>query len=66
MIAADGLLTALRLSDSAFPVGGFAFSSGLEGAVDDGVVGGEADVVAFIADQLTGRWHTGDLSLIHI
>lgn len=64
MIAADGLLMALRLSDSAFPVGGFAFSSGLEGAVDDGVVGSEADVVAFIADQLTGRWHTGDRVLL--
>ena len=30
------LLTAMRFGDSAFPSGGFAFSSGLEGAHRDG------------------------------
>ncbi|MFC8180705.1 urease accessory protein UreF [Rhodococcus sp. NPDC057297] len=58
------LLAVLRFGDSAFPSGGFAFSSGLEGAVRDGFVTGEADVSAFAAEAVTGRWHTMDRVLL--
>lgn len=54
------LLAVLRLADSAFPSGGFAFSSGLEGAVRDGFVVDEADVAAFAEEAIASRWHTQD------
>ncbi|KAA0090322.1 urease accessory protein UreF [Mycolicibacterium sp. P1-18] len=54
------LVAAIRFADSAFPSGGFAFSSGLEGAHRDGLVVDEGDVAAFVAEQLDGRWHRGD------
>ncbi|MGE2717929.1 urease accessory protein UreF [Mycolicibacterium litorale] len=58
------LLAAIRFGDSAFPSGGFAFSSGLEGSHRDGLVLDEADVTAFAAEQLDGRWHTCDRVLM--
>ena len=54
------LIAAIRFADSAFPSGGFAFSSGLEGAHRDGLVLDDADVTAFVVEQLDGRWHRGD------
>ncbi|CAN5711525.1 urease accessory UreF family protein [soil metagenome] len=54
------LLAAIRFADSAFPTGGFAFSSGLEGSHRDGLVKDEGDVAAYAAEQLTGRWHQCD------
>ena len=54
------LIAAIRFADSAFPSGGFAFSSGLEGAHRDGMVLDDADVTAFVVEQLDGRWHRGD------
>jgi urease accessory protein len=54
------LVSALRFGDSAFPSGGFAFSSGLEGADRDGWVRDETDVADFAAEQLDGRWHRCD------
>ncbi|MBM7279283.1 urease accessory protein UreF [Gordonia rubripertincta] len=60
------LLTAIRLADTAFPSGGFAFSSGLEGAYRDGHVRNEDDVHAFVAEQVTLRWHTGDRVLLRM
>jgi len=54
------LLAAIRFGDSAFPSGGFAFSSGLEGSHRDGMVQDEADVAAFVAEQLEGNWHQRD------
>jgi len=56
----DQLLPALRFADSAFPSGGFAFSSGLEGSHRDGFVQDETDVVDFIAEQLENRWQHHD------
>ncbi|MDV3125480.1 urease accessory protein UreF [Mycobacterium sp. 21AC1] len=58
------LLAAMRFGDSAFPSGGFAFSSGLEGAHRDGLVYDEGDVAAFAAEQLEGRWHQCDRVLL--
>ncbi|MGV9797532.1 urease accessory protein UreF [Mycobacterium sp. NPDC003449] len=54
------LFAAIRFGDSAFPSGGFAFSSGLEGSHRDGWVCDEDDVAAFAAEQLIGRWHRCD------
>jgi urease accessory protein len=58
------LLAAIRFADSAFPTGGFAFSSGLEGSYRDGLVRDEADVAAYAAEQLVGRWHQCDRVLL--
>lgn len=58
------LLAAIRFGDSAFPSGGFAFSSGLEGSHRDGLVRDEGDVTAFAAEQLDGRWHRCDRVLL--
>lgn len=58
------LFAAIRFGDSAFPSGGFAFSSGLEGAHRDGLVRDEDDVTAFAGEQLEGRWHRCDRVLL--
>ena len=63
------LLTAIRFADSAFPSGGFAFSSGLEGSHRDGWVQDDflhdgGDVAEFAAEQLVGRWHQCDRVLM--
>ncbi|MDP9362684.1 MAG: hypothetical protein M3Q10_00380, partial [Chloroflexota bacterium] len=42
------LLLLLQLADSAFPTGAFAFSHGLEGLLDAGLLRGEADVAAVL------------------
>jgi urease accessory protein len=42
----------LQISDSAFPAGGFAHSSGLEAAVAAGEVRAEADACAFVEDAI--------------
>lgn len=64
MTDAAQLLAGIRFGDSGFPSGGFAFSSGLEGSYRDGMVLGEADVAAFAAEQLEGRWHGCDRVLM--
>ncbi len=46
------LLRLLQLTDSGFPTGAFAFSNGLEGLVEAGVVRGEAEVAALLRAQL--------------
>src|SRR5258705_10950921 len=58
------LLAAIRFGDSAFPSGGFAFSSGLEGSHRDGMVQDEDDVTAFVAEQIEGNWHRRDRVLL--
>lgn len=57
-------LRLLRLADSAFPAGGFAFSSGLEGAHADGLVTSEADLTAFVHEHVALRWHRQDRVLL--
>jgi urease accessory protein len=54
------LVAAVRFADSGFPAGGFAFSSGLEGAHRDRLVRDAGDVAAFAAEQLEARWHRCD------
>ncbi|MBU8824232.1 urease accessory protein UreF [Mycolicibacterium goodii] len=66
MIDPGQLLAGIRFGDSAFPSGGFAFSSGLEGACRDGLVRDERDAAAFAAEQLTCRWHRGDRVLLRM
>jgi urease accessory protein len=58
------LLAAIRFGDSAFPSGGFAFSSGLEGSHRDGMVEDEGDITDFVAEQLEGNWHRRDRVLL--
>lgn len=58
------LITAIRLGDSGFPCGGFAFSSGLEGSHRDGLVIDEDDVAGYVAEQVEGRWHGSDRVLL--
>jgi urease accessory protein len=50
------LLAALRLGDSAFPGGGFAFSGGLEGLAADGRLPDASAVAGAVRDQALGRW----------
>lgn len=46
------LLSLLRLASPALPVGGFSYSEGLETAVENGWIGGEAGVSTWLCDQL--------------
>ncbi|MDV8022367.1 urease accessory protein UreF [Rhodococcus sp. IEGM 1330] len=59
MTVSEVLMT-LRLGDSAFPSGGFAFSSGLEGSYRDGFVTDESGMKEFVREQVIGRWNTVD------
>ncbi len=60
MTDVPALLLALRMGDSAFPSGGFAFSWGLETLKDDGRVNNSGDVLAFARGLIWGRWATAD------
>lgn len=46
------LLNGVRFIDSFFPSGGYAFSSGLEAAVQRGAVSGEAELARYVEDAL--------------
>lgn len=49
----------LRLTSPALPIGAFAWSGGLEGAIEEGVVRDEASALAWLHDLLAlghGRW----------
>src|SRR5437667_12697622 len=47
------LLRGLRFIDSFFPSGGYAFSSGLEAAVQGGVVRNAEELSRFVVESLT-------------
>ncbi len=47
------LLTGLRFVDSFFPSGGYAYSSGLEAAVQGGLVKTSDDLACFVTESLT-------------
>jgi urease accessory protein len=64
MSAAGRLLAALQLADSAFPIGGFALSHGLESAVELGVARELADVEAYLATLLRAQLATLDLAAV--
>ena len=46
------LLRLMWLASPALPVGGFSYSEGLESAVEQGHVGGEAEATTWLLDQL--------------
>ncbi len=48
------LLQGLRFIDSFFPSGGYAFSSGLEAAVQDGAVRNATELSRYVEDLLRG------------
>lgn len=50
------LLRLLQVSDSGFPSGAFAFSSGLEALDRDGFVSGAGDVAALLSGHIVPRW----------
>jgi len=54
MVSLDpaALLSLMRLSSPALPIGGFSYSQGLESAIDAGWVGSEAEVCDWIATLL--------------
>lgn len=49
-----GLLEGLRFTDTFFPAGGYAFSSGLEAAVQGGAVKDSDQLVRYVEDLLRG------------
>jgi len=50
----------LQLASSALPIGGFGYSSGLEGAIEAGLVREEASARDWIASMLHPLWSEGD------
>src|SRR4029077_13655675 len=52
------LLSGLRFIDSFFPSGGYAFSSGLEAAVQGGAVRNAEDLSRYVEDFLRGGMST--------
>ncbi|MBH0195386.1 MAG: hypothetical protein HP494_07240 [Nitrospira sp.] len=49
-----GLLEGLRFADTFFPSGGYAFSSGLEGAVQGGAVKDSDQLARYVEDLVRG------------
>lgn len=54
------LLTAIRLADTAFPSGGFAFSQGLEPMLAEDRAAGAEAVLGFMREQVRLRFRTAD------
>lgn len=63
-ITDSALLRLMQLSSVSLPVGGYAFSQGMEYAIDTGWVKKEADVENWIAMQLTHSVARVDLPLL--
>jgi urease accessory protein len=57
------LLGMMWLASPALPVGAFSYSEGLEGAVDTGLVNGEAQVQAWLLDQMPLALARSDLAV---
>jgi urease accessory protein len=58
------LMQLLWLASPALPVGGFSYSEGLEAAIDNALVGEEADVVVWLSDQLHLSLARSDLPVL--
>ena len=64
-VAGDAVLLQLMwLASPALPVGGFSYSEGLESAVDDGRVGGEASAADWLASQMALAPARADLPVL--
>ena len=62
----EGFLTALQIGDSFFPSGAFAYSSGLETFVADGLVADRRGLVRFIESYLLGLVARCDLIFVRL
>ena len=62
-VSASALLQLMWLASPALPVGGFSYSEGLEAAVEAGRVTNEADVGAWLRDQLHLSLARSDLAV---
>lgn len=63
-LSPSALLQLIWLASPALPVGGFSYSEGLESAVDSGRVATEAQVRAWLADQLHLSLARSDLAVV--
>jgi urease accessory protein len=63
-LAPEALLRLIWLASPALPVGGFSYSEGLEGAVDDGLVRDEASASQCLSDKLALALGRADLPLL--
>jgi urease accessory protein len=64
-VAGDAVLLQLMwLASPALPVGGFSYSEGLESAVDDGRVGGEASAADWLVSQMALAPARADLPVL--
>ena len=61
---AAALLRLMQLVSPALPVGAYAYSHGLEWAVEAGWIGGEADAEAWIRGLLQGPWTRLDIPVL--
>ncbi|TVR46279.1 MAG: urease accessory protein UreF [Rhodobacteraceae bacterium] len=59
------LIRLLQVSDTAFPSGAFAFSSGLETLFNEGRVTKPEGVQAVLAEQILPRWASFDRVFLH-
>ncbi len=55
-ISIDEALLAVQFGDSAFPSGAFTFSWGIEGLVEDGLLGSKQALAEVVEEQITLRW----------
>ena len=63
-LTAQALLQLMRLASPSLPVGGFSYSEGLEAAVENGHLGGEAQTLAWLRDQLALALTRSDLAVV--
>jgi urease accessory protein len=63
-IAAPVLLDLMRLASPSLPVGGFSYSDGFEAAFEAGHVGGEAQALRWLLDQLHLGLARSDLPVV--
>jgi urease accessory protein len=63
-LSAAALIELMRLASPALPVGGFSYSEALEAAVEHGLVAGEAQAGAWLADQLQLSLLRSDLPVV--